>query len=83
MAWYTGLAMARRADEERLGAAFDKRVKELGAAAAILPITIYKNTNDKVRFTVPGSDGMIRFSRWYNKGEDALAYCRRWHMRNG
>lgn len=75
--------MARRADENRLGEAFDKRVAELGADAAILPITIHKQSNDRVRFTVPGKDGMIRFSQWYNKGDDALAYCRRWHMRNG
>lgn len=83
MAWYTGLAMARRADEKRLGEAFNKRVEELGAAAAILPITIHKLTADRVRFTIPGRDGIIRFSQWYNRGEDALAYCRRWHMRNG
>lgn len=83
MAWYTGLAMARRADEQRLGEAFDKRVEELGAEAAILPITISKQTNDRVRFLMPGKDGVFRFSRWCNKGDDALAYCRRWHMRNG
>lgn len=83
MAWYTGLAMVRRAEQDKLGAAFDKRVAEVGADAAILPITVHKTSHDRVRFTVPGKDGMIKFSQWYNKGEDALAYCRRWHMRNG
>ena len=75
--------MNRDKEEARLGEAFDKRVAELGAEAAILPITISKQTNDRVRFLLPGKDGMFRWSRWCNKGEDALAYCRRWHIRNG
>lgn len=82
-AWLMIAKINRDKEEARLGAAFDKRVAELGADSAILPITIYKQSNDRVRFTVPGKDGRIRFSQWYNKGEDALAYCRRWHMRNG
>ena len=82
-AWLMVAKINRDKEEARLGAAFDKRVEELGADSAILPITIFKQTNDRVRFMVPGKDGVFRFSRGYNKGDDALAYCRRWHMRNG
>lgn len=82
-AWLMIAKMNRDKEEARLGAAFDKRVAELSAEAAILPITIYKQDANRVRFSYTKPDGRLAFSKWYTKGEDALAYCRRWHMRNG
>lgn len=73
-------AINRRNDEERIGADFDKRVAELGAVDAIRPLQIHKQDANRVRFSYFRKDGNIAFSRWYNKGEDAMAYCRRWHI---